>query len=145
MQRGFINHLDLTVSDLAVSCVFYDKVLGKIGYARSSQYGGAVPCWDLQNSSSAFSIGLHGAKSGGAHCRLAPGLHHLALHLSSRAEVDDFHAFLLGERIPVLDAPAEYDYSPGYYAVFFSDPDGIKLELVYEPRFDDLISAKRHE
>jgi hypothetical protein len=27
------------------------------------------------------------------------------------------------------DAPREYPaYVPGYYAVFFSDPDGIKLE-----------------
>ena len=26
---------------------------------------------------------------------------------------------------------AEYPYAPGYYAVFFTDPDGIKLELVH--------------
>jgi glyoxylase I family protein len=32
----------------------------------------------------------------------------------------------------VLDAPREYpEYVPGYYAVFFADPDGIKLELVH--------------
>ena len=30
--------------------------------------------------------------------------------------------------------PREYDYMPGYYAVFFYDPDGIKLELVHAPR-----------
>ena len=34
----------------------------------------------------------------------------------------------------VLDPPAEYpQYGPGYYAVFFADPDGIKLECVYLP------------
>jgi len=33
----------------------------------------------------------------------------------------------------ILDAPAEYDYTPGYYAVFFADPDGLKLEVVHEP------------
>ena len=33
----------------------------------------------------------------------------------------------------ILDAPAHYDYTPGYYAVFFADPDGLKLEVVYEP------------
>lgn len=33
----------------------------------------------------------------------------------------------------MLDAPAEYGYEPGYYAVFFSDPDGLKLELVHVP------------
>ena len=34
----------------------------------------------------------------------------------------------------VLDAPRDYpEYAPGYYAVFFADPDGIKLELVHLP------------
>ena len=29
--------------------------------------------------------------------------------------------------------PSEYSYIPGYYAVFFYDPDGIKLEIVHVP------------
>ena len=34
----------------------------------------------------------------------------------------------------ILDPPREYPhYVPGYYAVFFADPDGIKLELVHIP------------
>jgi hypothetical protein len=35
--------------------------------------------------------------------------------------------------------PKEYDYVPGYYAVFFHDPDGIKLELVHVP--DDSLDS----
>ena len=36
--------------------------------------------------------------------------------------------------VPVLDAPAGYpEYGPHDYAVFFSDPDGMKLELVRFP------------
>jgi hypothetical protein len=35
--------------------------------------------------------------------------------------------------VTVLDAPAEYDYEPGYYAVFFTDPDGMKLEFLHVP------------
>ena len=136
MRRGLINHLDLTVSNLTASCAFYDKVLGKFGYARSAEYAGDVPCWVLAASGAAVSIGLHQAKLATPHDRYSIGLHHLALHLMSRAEVDDFHTFLMQEAMTVLDAPAEYDYTPGYYAVFFADPDGIKLEAVYEPRFD---------
>jgi catechol 2,3-dioxygenase-like lactoylglutathione lyase family enzyme len=136
MQRGFINHFDLTVSDLAVSCAFYDKILGKLGYTRTKQYEGEVPCWELSNSDSTLSIGLHGADSGNPHNRYSVGLHHLDFHLPSRADVDDFYEFLLQEKMPVLDTPAEYGYTPGYYAVFFADPGGIKLELVYEPRLD---------
>ena len=29
--------------------------------------------------------------------------------------------------------PGDYDYIPGYYAVFFADPDGIKLEYAHIP------------
>ena len=36
-------------------------------------------------------------------------------------------------RATVLDAPAEYPYSPGYFAVYFTDPDGLKLEFAYAP------------
>jgi glyoxylase I family protein len=136
MRRGSINHIDLTVSDLAASSTFYAKVLGKLGYKRSTQYEGGVPCWELSGASSTLSIGLHLASSDIGHDRGSAGLHHLAFHLSSRAEVDDFHEFLKQEGVLILDAPAEYGYTPGYYAVFFADPDGIKLELVHEPRFD---------
>jgi catechol 2,3-dioxygenase-like lactoylglutathione lyase family enzyme len=137
MRNGLINHLDLTVTDLAVSSAFYDKVLGKLGYKRTSQYAGEVPCWAQSLAGSGVSIGLHQAQVATPHNRFAAGLHHLAFHLSSRSEIDGFHQFLISEQIKVLDAPAEYDYTPGYYAVFFADPDGIKLEAVYEPRFDE--------
>jgi catechol 2,3-dioxygenase-like lactoylglutathione lyase family enzyme len=134
MPSGFPHHLDLTVTDLARSIAFYDIVLGKLGYTRSSDYAGDVPCWALQTTGPCFSIGLHVARSDAVHDRYAAGFHHLALHAENRDAVDAFHAFLLREGIRVLDAPAEYDYTPGYYAVFFADPDGLKLELVYEPR-----------
>jgi catechol 2,3-dioxygenase-like lactoylglutathione lyase family enzyme len=82
-----------------------------------------------------FTIALkaaHPERRTAAHDRHAPGLHHLAFHADSRADVDDFH-FVVGIGATVLDPPAEYDYTPGYYAVFFADPDGIKLEVVFEP------------
>ena len=133
MPRGFPHHLDLTVTDLPRSIAFYDKVLGELGYARTGEYAGDVQCWILATSGACFSIGLHAARSEAAHDRYAAGFHHLAFHAESRAAIDAFHEFLLRERIRVLDAPAEYDYTPGYYAVFFADPDALKLELVHEP------------
>ena len=136
MQHGFINHLDLTVTDLTVSRAFYDRILARLGYARTTDYAGDVPCWQLDREGVNLGIGLHEAKTAATHDRYLPGLHHIAFHAASRDEVDVFHRFLLAEGIRVLDAPAEYDYTPGYYAVFFADPDGIKLELVHEPRFN---------
>ena len=136
MQHGFINHLDLTVTDLDLSTAFYDKVLGRLGYTRTIEYEGTVPVWVLSRSGMTMSIGLHKAKVAGLHNRYCAGFHHLAFHMASRADIDSFYEFLVQEQVTVLDPPCEYDYTPGYYAVFFADPDGMKFELVHEPRLD---------
>lgn len=129
-----IHHLDLTVSDRERSTRWYELVLGRLGYVRTGDYAGDVPCWAPPgDGGSRWSLGLHQARSGVPHDRYAPGLHHLALRADSRAQIDEFHKFIAAHGVTVLDAPAEYDYSPGYYAVFFADPDGLKLELVHEP------------
>lgn len=47
--------------------------------------------------------------------------------------MNEFHDFLPAIGAKVLEPPAEYSYTPGYYAVFFTHPDGIKLEVVLEP------------
>jgi predicted lactoylglutathione lyase len=61
-------------------------------------------------------------------------MHHLAWNAASREDVDEFHALLVRTDVTVLDAPAHYpEYSEGYYAVFFADPDGMKLEYCYVP------------
>ena len=52
----------------------------------------------------------------------------------SRPDVDRVYRQLLAMRVHVLDAAAEYPaYGRGYYAVFFADPDGIKLEYAFTP------------
>lgn len=136
MQRGLINHLDLTVSDLERSTVFYESLLSHLGYRRSSEYGGEVPNWVVRAGPVSLSIGLHRARASTPHDRYAPGLHHVAFHAASRADVEAAHELVKRIGGVVLDPPAEYDYTPGYYAVFFADPDGLKLEVVHEPRFD---------
>ena len=61
------------------------------------------------------------------HDLLSPGFHHLAWNAENRDQVDEFYRLLVKNGATALDAPAEYDYEPGYYAVFFTDPDGMKL------------------
>ena len=126
------HHVDLTVTDLETSVLFYDQVLIELGFERVPAAPGDAPCWEIRDDP-VFGIALHRARSGSSHDRYTAGLHHLAFRAASRAEVDDFFRFLRNSNIQVLDPPAEYDYTPGYYAVFFADPDGLKLELVFEP------------
>jgi len=68
--------------------------------------------------------------------RYAVGVHHVAFKAPSREAVDERHEWLKQTGAQIESAPREYDYTPGYYAVFFYDPDGIKLEIVHRPRRD---------
>ena len=128
-QVGSIHHIDLSVRDPQASTAFYDQVLSLIGFRRDDDVPeGAI--W----AGAQVEIGLQSARSSVPHDRYSPGLHHLAFTAPSPAAVDTFHQELLQLGVEVLDAPAEYpDYGPGYYAVFFADPDGMKLEYVFTP------------
>jgi glyoxylase I family protein len=137
MARGSINHVALTASDFARSTAFYDKVLGYMGYVR-----GEVPESTQQLMKTALvgwgsangSVTLRPAKSTGAgHDRDRPGMNHLAFSAAHRPDVDRMYELLKEMGAQVLDAPAEYPYFPGYYAVYFTDPDGMKIEFVYCP------------
>jgi len=135
--RGAVHHIDLNVTDLAASKALYGPVLDYLGYTRVKDEPGGGE-WDLRGQEGrGASIGLRRcdpAEAGHRHHRYAPGLHHLAWRAESRADVDRLHDLLIERGIPVLDAPARYpEYSGDYYAVFFEDPDGIKLEYVFAP------------
>ncbi|KAF9321063.1 hypothetical protein BG003_003826 [Podila horticola] len=72
------------------------------------------------------------------HRKSNPGLHHLAFSVGTQEEIDEFHSRIVGfyashaDHGRILDAPAFYpEYGLHYYAVFFTDPDGLKLELVF--------------
>jgi glyoxylase I family protein len=137
-MRGLIHHLDLTVKDPWASRAFYDAVLGFMGYRLVREDVRGFD-WELTTQDGGFSsIGLMTAEGVGLsriHDRYAPGLHHVAWHADSRVDVDNLHRLLIEISATVLDPPADYPaYGNGYYAVFFADPDGIKLEFVYLPR-----------
>jgi catechol 2,3-dioxygenase-like lactoylglutathione lyase family enzyme len=136
MMRGLVHHVDLTVADPERSRPFYEAVLGFMGYRLGNSDARGYD-FDLVPPGSGFSIGIKRAQGPNAarpHDRYAPGLHHLAWQAASRADVDALHVLLVNIGAVVLDAPADYpQYGAGYYAVFFADPDGIKLEFVYRP------------
>ena len=79
-------------------------------------------------------IGLREVQSGdGEYDRYRVGLHHLAFEATSRAAIDERADWLRSAGAVIESEPQEYTYSPGYYAVFFYDPDGMKLEIVHVP------------
>jgi len=129
---GSLSHVCLTARDLDVSVAFYDDLMGFLGYRRSEALDDYVE-WE---GPAGWFI-LRPARTGSAdqvHDRYAPGLHHLAWRAASRAEVDALAKLLRDIGAAIESRPAEQpDYGDGYYAVFFLDPDGIKLELAHTP------------
>jgi glyoxylase I family protein len=140
MAPGSINHLALSARDLERSAEFYDAVLGALGYTRVEVPEATQQLMQtrlLAWASPHSSVTLRPAKAESAakiHDRNAPGLNHIAFNAATRARVDAMYELLKRIGATILDAPAEYPYFPGYYAVYFTDPDGIKIELVHWPQ-----------
>jgi len=135
MRTSGVFHVDLVVSSIERSLPFYRELLAPLGFHRIGEVEGerGETIWYLSGPGS--SIGLREAQSEREQPvdRYEVGLHHLAVEASSRAAVDERGVWLRSQGVEIESGPEEYGYSPGYYAVFFSDPDGIKLEIVHVP------------
>jgi glyoxylase I family protein len=140
VSSNFFHHLDLTVSDPKKSRPLYELFLGHCGFTlKSAGYAWAgfglgdkrYPCITL--------LKAKGRNAARKHDRYSAGMHHLALRAKSREDVDALYRKLKKFGATILDAPAEYpEYGKGYYAVFFADLDGIKLEYAYTPPSGDV-------
>jgi glyoxylase I family protein len=131
-----VHHIDLVVSSIERSLPFYRDLLAPLGYHGISEVEGErgetiYYLWGPRTS-----IGLREAQTGGGkrYDRYSIGFHHLAVEAGSRAAVDERADWLREIGAEIESGPQEYAYQLGYYAVFFYDPDGIKLEIVHVPR-----------
>jgi len=129
-----VHHVDLVVSSIGRSLPFYRDLLAPLGYHRIGEVEGerGETIWYL--SGPEVSLGLREAKSETDEVdRYRVGLHHIAFEAWSRSMVDERADWLRAQGATIESGPAVYTYIPGYYAVFFYDPDGIKLEIVHVP------------
>jgi glyoxylase I family protein len=135
MRTSGVHHVDLVVSSIERSLPFYRDLLAPLGFHRVSEVEGerGETIWYLSGPGSAIGLREAQTESDGTYDRYRVGLHHLALEVASRAAVDERAEWLRSQGAEIESGPEEYAYMPGYYAVFFYDPDGIKLELVHVP------------
>jgi len=140
-----IDHVDLVVSSLEGSLAFYSGLLTPLGYVHRGEIEGerGERVVYLSRHGGGGSVSVRERQSD-AHAtpydRYAIGIHHIAFAASSRANVDNAAAWAREHGVQIESDPREYDYTPGYYAVFLHDPDGLKLEIVHRPRERDLTS-----
>ena len=135
MRSTGLHHVDLVVSSIERSLPFYRELLAPLGWHRVSEVEGERGETITYLIGPGTSLGLREAQSEGGvpYDRYGVGLHHLAFEAVSRATVDDRAEWLREQGLEIESGPEEYWYSPGYYAVFFYDPDGLKLEIVHVP------------
>jgi catechol 2,3-dioxygenase-like lactoylglutathione lyase family enzyme len=119
-----IDHIAIRVSDFARSKAFYEKLFSFLGFRVLDQYGDAMG-WT--NGVTRYWIGQADATGRKRKHRIGNvGFHHYAFELRSRRDVDALEQFVRTLGATVVDPAAEY--YEDYYAVFFLDPDELKLE-----------------
>ncbi len=131
-MQSNLGHVYIYVSDLDNSYKFYKDFLEYLGYKEivKADWGFAfinngTSLWFEQTSEKHLKDGYH---------RKRTGLNHLAFRVTSKENVDKFYKDFLKEKdIKTLyDTPKPFpEYEESYYAVYFEDPDRIKLEVAY--------------
>lgn len=137
-MKPFIDHVQVTVKDMARAIPFYNGMLALLGFDISLRTEATVAKHELhvvEYPHPTLAIAINSPRAPLAHetvHRRRPGaLHHLAFRADSRAEVDWVHAGLVGMGAKIVGGPKLWpEHGADYYAVFFKDPDGIKYEVV---------------
>ncbi|HZQ11966.1 MAG TPA: VOC family protein [Pseudolabrys sp.] len=117
-----IDHVSISVRDLAAATRFYEAVLGSLGMMRLETRPATV---GFGKSYPEFWLNLRGAMA-------APGDGaHVCLRALSTDMVDAFHAAALAAGGGSDGAPGlRPRHGEGYYAAFIRDPDGNRIEAV---------------
>jgi catechol 2,3-dioxygenase-like lactoylglutathione lyase family enzyme len=131
MQYSGFDHISLNVSNLEKSRLFYNALLTFLGFKK---VGDEEDATGWSNGPNGLWINETNEKYTKDFHRKNIGINHLAFRATSREAVDHFYnEFLLKNNIIILyEKPQEYpEYREDYYAVFFEDPDRLKLEVMY--------------
>ena len=125
MSARLFDHIDLRVKNREAAQRFYAQVLPAIGF-RVDKSGEQ---WGLFEAEGETAVAFFGFTEESDHL---PNGNRIAFWAESREAVDDVAETVRKAGARNIEGPEICpDYSPGYYAVFFEDPDGNKLEVCH--------------
>ena len=129
MSVGKLHHVEINVSDLNRSLKFWGWFLSDLGYKLFQDFEGGQS-WKLDDTYLVFVQTQDKYRSKSYH-RSHVGLNHLAFYARSREHVDEMTLKLRAKDVNIL-YPSRHPFAggPKHYAVFFEDPDRIKVEFV---------------
>ena len=124
-----VDHVYVTVQDLQRSEQFYDRLMSVLGFRKVARplAGGDLHIHYFNRS---FQYTLRPARSAREHDPYSAGLHHFCMRVRDRTAVDSAFRELRRLGIEASEPQLYPEYHEDYYATFFEDPDGIRLELV---------------
>ncbi len=127
-----LHHVEIYVSDLNKTKEFYTWFLDLIGYEEFQSWEQGFSM--LLGSTYIVFVQTTEKYNDRSYHRCKTGLNHLAFWAESTRQVDEI-TMLLKERGVTILYEDRHPHAGGsdYYAVFFEDPDRIKLELVAPP------------
>jgi glyoxylase I family protein len=136
-----VDHVFITVSDLRGAEVFYDGVMKLLGFRKGDGVVDGERLIHYYNR--CFQYTLRQARSGASgHDPLVPGLNHLCFQVKDAAAVDEVARGLQSLGIAIVPPQLYPEYTPDYYALHFTDGDGIRLEVVNRTRIRDVICER---
>jgi glyoxylase I family protein len=140
MLLGSINHVSITVTDLDGAMRFFRPLLEFLDFhvGEIQLHGSGETRLSVNlNEKNGVAFNVWEAKPGLADHRFElyePGLHHVAFNAATHDQVDRLAALIPAIGGKLLEGPGEYPFGPGgYYAVYFTGPDGLKFEFVHMP------------
>jgi len=124
-----VDHVFVAVRDLGRSRGFYDRAMPVLGFRKGEGLIGGDPHLFYYNRQLVYS--LRPAREGTpGHDPYAPGLHHLCFRVVDEAAVARAAKELREAGVEVTEPRYYPEYAPDYYATFFEDPDGVRLEVM---------------
>jgi len=123
-----IDHIYITVSDPQRSEAFYDRVLLETLGFRKNRFALNDEA-HVQYFNRHFGYVLRPSRHSSEHQAYAPGLHHFCFRVESIADVVSVANQLRAAGIDASEAKGYPEYAPDYWATFFTDPDGVRLEV----------------
>ena len=136
MKTRCFDHIDLRVKNMEVARKFYRKFLPQLGFVHErAEPASATPSSDQVGGDfhTFYSAGGDGPSEFFGFTEdknHEPNGTRIAFWADARDEVDQLAKLVREAGGKALEGPEVcVDYSPGYYAFFFEDPDGNKLEI----------------
>lgn len=128
-MKGTLHHIEIYVKDLNKSIAFWGWLLETLNYKEYQRWTSGIS-YILDKSYIVF-VQVEDKYLEIPYHRCGAGLNHLAFYGESRAFVDEITIKLREKGIAILYED-RHPYAGGfdYYAVFFEDPDRMKVEIV---------------